>query len=63
VDFVLSRGESLTAIEVKTGRSKANLPGMEAFSKEFTVKRKVLVGKQGISFKEFLLAPFETWLD
>lgn len=63
VDFVLSRGGSLAAIEVKTGRSKASLPGVEAFSKEFKVKRKVLVGKQGISFKEFLLAPLETWLD
>jgi predicted AAA+ superfamily ATPase len=35
VDFILSRGQDTVAIEVKSGRRKAALPGMEAFSKEF----------------------------
>ena len=60
VDFVLSRGESLVAIEVKSGRRKVNLPGIEAFSKCYPVKRKLLVGAQGISLEAFLLiAPEE----
>jgi predicted AAA+ superfamily ATPase len=61
VDFVLARGDALVAIEVKSGRKKTSLPGIEAFSREFPVKRKLLVGAQGIPLEEFLLAPPETW--
>jgi uncharacterized protein len=63
VDFILHRGKNLTVIEVKSGRRKTSLPGVEAFSREFRVKRKLLVGSQGIGLKEFLLAPPEQWLD
>ena len=63
VDFVLRRGKTLLAIEVKSGRRKTNLPGIEAFSKDFRVKRKILVGVQGIPWQEFLLTPPEEWLD
>jgi len=63
VDFVLRRARDLVAIEVKTGRRKASLPGIEAFSREFTVKRKLLVGKQGIPLEDFLRTPPENWLD
>ena len=62
VDFVLSRGDVLVAIEVKSGRRKTNLPGIEAFSKEFKVKRKLLVGLTGIPVDQFLLTPLETLL-
>ena len=55
VDFVLSRKNELIAIEVKSGRNRGNFPGVEAFSKEFKVKRKLLVGPQGIALDEFLL--------
>jgi len=61
VDFVLRRGKTLAAFEVKSGRRKASLPGMEAFSKEFPVKKKILVGAQGISLEEFLLTPSIQW--
>ena len=63
VDFVLRRARDLVAIEVKTGKRKASLPGIEAFSREFTVKRKLLVGKQGIPLEDFLRTPPENWLD
>ena len=63
VDFVLRRAQDLTVIEVKSGRRKTSLPGVEAFSQEFKVKRKLLVGAQGIHLKEFLLTPPEQWLD
>jgi predicted AAA+ superfamily ATPase len=55
VDFVLSRKNELIAIEVKSGRNRGNFPGVDAFSKEFKVKRKLLVGPQGIALDEFLL--------
>jgi predicted AAA+ superfamily ATPase len=62
VDFVLSRGKSLVAIEVKSGRRRAGLPGIEAFSKEFSVTKRLLVGAQGIPLRKFLLTPPEEWL-
>jgi predicted AAA+ superfamily ATPase len=63
VDFVLCRGKVLVAIEVKSGRRKATMPGIDAFSSEFRVKRKLLVGFQGISLEEFLSAPPEKWVE
>ena len=61
VDFVLSRGDTIIAIEVKTSRKKTSLPGMEAFSKEFDVKKKLLVGSHGIPLEEFFCVPIEQW--
>lgn len=62
VDFILTRGDATIAIEVKSGRKKGFLPGMTAFSKEFDVNRKLLVGIDGIPLKEFLLTPPAEWL-
>ena len=61
VDFVLSRGDAIVAIEVKSGRKKVSLPGLEAFSKEFPTKRKLLVGSQGITIEVFLHLPPQDW--
>ena len=61
VDFILSRGQDIVAIEVKSGRRKEALPGTEAFSKEFRVKKKMLVGKQGIPLEQFFLTPPTDW--
>jgi len=62
VDFVLRRGRRLAAIEVTSGRRKASLPGLAAFSAEFTPTRTLLVGGQGVPLEEFLGAPAATWL-
>jgi predicted AAA+ superfamily ATPase len=62
VDFVLRQGDNLVAIEVKSNLRKTSIPGIEAFSKEFDVKRKLLVGAQGIPVQDFLLTPQEKWL-
>jgi len=63
VDFVLSLGDTIIAIEVKSGRKKMSLPGLEAFSKEFTVKRKLLVGAHGIPLEDFFSVPAEQWFE
>lgn len=63
VDFVLRSGDALTAIEVKSGRQKEGLPGLEAFSSAFRPRRKLLVGGQGIPLEEFLLKPASEWTD
>jgi len=62
VDFVLSRGDSRVAVEVKSTRRKTNLPGIEAFSKEFPTQRKLLVGAQGIPLNRFLKTPPQEWM-
>jgi predicted AAA+ superfamily ATPase len=55
VDFVLSRGDSLTAIEVKSGRRRDDLPGMSAFEAAHGVAKKQLVGGDGTPLDTFLL--------
>jgi hypothetical protein len=52
---VLSRKNERVAIEANSGRNKGSLPGISAFSQEFKLKRKLLVGPQGISLDGFLL--------
>ena len=54
VDFVLRLGKTIVAIEVKSGRSKDTLAGMETFSSLFKPQKKLLVGGSGISIEEFL---------
>lgn len=61
VDFVLKSGKKLIAIEVKSGKTKEVLPGIEAFQKEFKPNRVLLVGGQGISPQQFLMTPVEKW--
>jgi len=63
VDFVLCRGKNLVAIEVKSGRPERNQPGIEAFSRQFKTKRKLLVGSQGIPLEDFLITAPESWLE
>ena len=50
-------GRTLTAIEVKSGRSRDTPPGLTAFAEAFKPVRKLLVGGDGLAVEEFLLAP------
>lgn len=63
LDFVLKQGHSVVAIEVKSGRARDALAGIDAFSKEFKVTRKLLVGAGGIPLDDFLLQPLAHWLN
>lgn len=54
VDFVLSSGKKITAIEVKSGIMKKNLSGMERFKTIFPEARVLLEGGGGIPIDEFL---------
>lgn len=62
VDFILRHGKNVTAIEVKSGRSRDIFPGMEEFSRTFNPQRKLLVGGQGISIEDFLQTPAIQWI-
>ena len=59
VDFVLAKGGKVIAIEVKSTRRRASLPGIEAFTRQFKVYKKLLVGGQGIPLEEFLTTDVE----
>lgn len=58
VDFVLKKGNSVVAIEVKSGRTDS-LSGLSEFRKEFSeggveqLTSALVVGNQGLTFEEF----------
>ena len=54
VDFVLTRGKKIAAIEVKSGQRKDNLPGLSLFAKQYPSAKKWLVGADGVPVEKFL---------
>lgn len=63
VDFVVRAGKRLVAVEVKSGRRRDVLPGMDAFAATFRPDRTLLIGGDGITLGDFLSRPVEHWLD
>jgi uncharacterized protein len=63
VDFVLRSGRAITAIEVKSGRHRNTLQGMEAFAKAFKPQHQLLIGGQGIPLEEFFRTPVTKYLE
>jgi predicted AAA+ superfamily ATPase len=61
VDFVVRTGRTLTAIEVKSGRSRDARPGLAAFAESFSPARRLLVGGDGVPVEDFLLEPVGHW--
>ena len=62
VDFVVRAGRKLTALEVKSGRAPAALPGLDAFAEAFRPHRTLVIGGDGIAIEEFLAQPVEHWV-
>lgn len=62
VDFVIQHGTRLLAIEVKSGRNKGVLTGLETFAKTFPNVTKLVVGTGGIPLEVFLSTPVQAWL-
>lgn len=63
VDFVISRGNQLAAVEVKSSTDSIPARGLAEFCKRNPNAKKVLVGGDGISIADFLTHPAEHWLD
>jgi predicted AAA+ superfamily ATPase len=63
VDFVLSDGRRLVAIEVASGRRKAALPGLAAFEAAEGPATKLLIGAQGLPLELALSTPAPVLLD
>jgi uncharacterized protein len=61
VDFILSKGSSLAAIEVKSGKGGTAFPGLALFMKKYKTKRSIVVGQSGINLKEFFETPIIEW--
>jgi len=53
VDFVIEKKGKVIAIEVKTGLAKTS-SGMNAFKKQFNPHKMLLVGENGLPWKDFL---------
>lgn len=62
VDFVLTRGRKLTAIEVKSSVNPGRIRGLKLFAERNPSARTILVGAGGIPLAEFLSYPAEHWL-
>jgi len=63
VDYVVKRGRSLSAIEVKSGIEEGLLSGLDEFSKKFRPKRVLLVGSGGIALDQFLGSGIGKWIE
>ncbi|MBF0252489.1 MAG: ATP-binding protein [Candidatus Omnitrophica bacterium] len=53
VDFVLQYGEKMVALEIKSGRKKTNISGLEKFKKKYPASKSKVVGGTGIPLEEF----------
>lgn len=63
VDFVLTDGRRLAAIEVKSGATFAAPKGLGAFAEKFKQARQIVVGEGGIPLAELMSRPAEDWLE
>jgi len=55
--FVVRAGQTLTAIEVKRGRSPDVMPGLDRFVRTFRKRRPLVVGRDGLRSAAFLSKP------
>lgn len=62
VDFIVKLKGRIIAIEVKSGKKRTCLSGLELFSKKFQTDSKLLVGTGGIPIDVFLKTPLEHFI-
>ena len=62
VDFVLRHGGSVMGVEVKSGRNKGSLAGLERFTRGFDARPGLVVGTGGIPLSQFLERPAAEWV-
>lgn len=63
VDFVLTNGRKVLAIEVKSGAKYTAPKGLAVFVGKFKEARALIVGEGGVSLAEFLSHPADCWLE
>src|SRR3989338_5873427 len=57
VDFVLRKGNALTAIEVKSGQKRIESKGLFVFKRRYPRAKTLIVGTGGMELNEFLETP------
>ncbi|MBU1147396.1 MAG: ATP-binding protein [Candidatus Omnitrophica bacterium] len=57
VDFVVRKGTSLVAIEVKSGKRRVSIPGLSMFAKKYKTKKTITIGASGMDMQKFLETP------
>lgn len=57
VDFVLRRGNAITALEVKSGQRHPATEGLTAFKKHYPRCKTLIVGLSGMDLKDFFETP------
>lgn len=62
VDFILQKGNAVTAIEVASGNNPHTMAGLSVFSKSHPHAKILLIGKDGIAIEEFLSKPASEWV-
>jgi predicted AAA+ superfamily ATPase len=62
VDFVLRRGDAITAVEVKSGQKQLQTRGLIAFKKRYPRARTLIVGTGGMPLKEFFVIPLAKYI-
>jgi hypothetical protein len=62
VDFVLSQGERVLGLEVKSGRAR-NTRGLDAFRRRFPKSGVLVVGSGGVPLEHFFARPAASWLN
>jgi uncharacterized protein len=63
VDFIMQNGSKIFALEVKSGRVRESLAGLDSFSKQYKPQKKILVGQSGIPVEVFLSTPAVKWFE
>ena len=62
VDFVLSRGHVVRAVEVKSGVGLANDFSLGEFEQRYSAAASLVVGERGIPLNEFWSTSADEWL-
>ncbi len=61
VDFVITRGSNVWAVEVKSGRS-GKTPGMQVFRSKYPKAKSLIVGEGGVPLEKFFSESAQAWL-
>jgi predicted AAA+ superfamily ATPase len=59
VDYILQQGKKIIAVEVKSGRNRESIAGIQQFSARFRPYKSLLISAEGIPVEKFLTMPVE----
>ena len=63
VDFIIQKGNKIVVVEVKSGKKRIALPGLELFRKKYKPTKVITVGATGINIENFLETPILEWFE